>query len=59
VAGEASDITEVSGKGLVSENVVTAIRKELKRTTGQSVTDPEVVRLLNATVLRPECLNNK
>jgi len=44
---------------LCSENVVTAIRKELKRTTGQSVTDPEVVRLLNATVLRPECLNNK
>jgi len=46
-------------KVLCSENVVTAIRKELKRTTGQSVTDPEVVRLLNATVLRPECLNNK
>jgi len=44
---------------LCSENVVTSIRKELKRTTGQSVTDPEVVRLLNATVLRPECLNNK
>jgi predicted type IV restriction endonuclease len=46
-------------KVLCSENVVTAIRKELKRTTGQSVTDPEVVRLLNATVLRPECLNSK
>ena len=46
-------------KVLCSENVVTAIRRELKRTTGQSVTDPEVVRLLNATVLRPECLNSK
>lgn len=46
-------------KVLTSDNVVTAIRKELKRTTGQSVTDPEVVRLLNATVLRPECLDGK
>src|SRR5262245_53367743 len=46
-------------KVLTSENVVTAIRKELKRTTGQSVTDPEVIRLLSATVLRPECLNTK
>jgi predicted type IV restriction endonuclease len=46
-------------KVLTSENVVTAIRKELKRTTGQSVTDPEVIRLLSATVLRPECLDRK
>jgi predicted type IV restriction endonuclease len=44
---------------LCSENVVTAIRKELKRSTGQSVTDGEVVRLLNETVLRPECLGGK
>jgi predicted type IV restriction endonuclease len=44
---------------LTSENVVTAIRKELKRMTGQSVTDADVVRLLNATVLRPECLASK
>lgn len=46
-------------KVLTSENVVSAIRKELKRTTGQSVTDAEVVKLLNATVLRPECLGGK
>lgn len=46
-------------KVLTSENVVSAIRKELKRTTGQSVTDSEVVKLLNATVLRPECLDGK
>lgn len=46
-------------KVLTSDNVVTAIRKELKRTTGQSVTDPEVIRLLNGTVLRPECLDGK
>jgi predicted type IV restriction endonuclease len=44
---------------LRSESVITAIRKELKRTTGQPVTDAEIVRLLNDTVLRPECLNSK
>jgi predicted type IV restriction endonuclease len=44
---------------LCSENVVTAIRKELKRSTGQSVVDSEVVKLLNETVLRPECLGSK
>ena len=35
------------------------ILKELKRTTGQSVTDPEIVRLLNETVMLPECLDGK
>jgi predicted type IV restriction endonuclease len=44
---------------LCSETVVTAIRKELKRSTGQTVTDGDVVRLLNETVLRPECLGGK
>lgn len=44
---------------LCSENVVTAIRKELKRTTGQSVTDEDILKLLSATVLRPECLGSK
>lgn len=42
-------------KVLCSDNVVTAIRKELRRTTGQSVTDEKIVRLLDETVLRPEC----
>jgi predicted type IV restriction endonuclease len=46
-------------KVLRAENVVAAIRKELRRTTGQSVTEQEIVRLLNDTVLRPECLANK
>jgi len=46
-------------KVLCSENVVTAIRKELKRMTGQSITDVEIERLLNDTVLRPECLGGK
>ena len=44
---------------LCSENVVTAIRKELKRTTSQSVTDAQIIRLLNETVLRSECRNSK
>lgn len=44
---------------LCSENVVTAIRKELKRTTSQSVTDGEIIRLLNDTVLRSECRSSK
>lgn len=43
-------------KVLCSEAVVTAIRKELKRATSQAVTDVEIVKLLNETVLRPECL---
>ena len=46
-------------KVLCSDSVVTAIRKELRRTTGQSVTDEEIVRLLDETVLRPECLSGK
>ena len=46
-------------KVLCSETVVTAIRKELKRMTGQSITDVEIQRLLNETVLRPECLGSK
>jgi predicted type IV restriction endonuclease len=46
-------------KVLCSENVVTAIRRELKRATGQAVTDDEVVRLISDTVLRPECLGVK
>lgn len=41
---------------LCSESVAEAIRKELKRQTGQQVTSDEVVRLLKETVLKPECL---
>ena len=46
-------------KVLRSDAVVTAIRKELKRMTGQSVTEVEIVRLINETVLAPECLDVK
>ena len=44
---------------LCSEPVASAIRKELKRQTGQSITNAEVVALLKDTVLKPECLGEK
>jgi len=40
---------------LGSDAVTEAIRKELKRTTGQKVERDEIVRLLKETVVRPEC----
>lgn len=43
------------GRVLCSEAVADVIRKELKRSTGQSVDNKEIVRLLKETVLRPEC----
>ena len=46
-------------KVLCSDNVLSAIRKELKRTTGQAVVETDVRRLLKDTVLRPECLDGK
>ena len=44
------------GHVLLSEPVVTAVRRELKRTTGHNVEDAELARLLRETVLRSECL---
>lgn len=44
---------------LCSETVTTAIRRELKRTTGQNIEPAEVVKLLKETVLKPECLGGK
>lgn len=44
-------------KVLCSEAVAEAIRKELRRRTGQNVTITEVVQLLKETVLRPDCLS--
>jgi hypothetical protein len=41
---------------LTSEVVADAIRKELRRRTGQNVEVKEIVRLLTETVVRPECL---
>lgn len=39
-----------------SENVATAIRKELRRETGHNVDEVEIVKLLRDTVIRPEAL---
>lgn len=44
---------------LCSDAVITAIRKELRRDTGQSVEPSEVEKLLRETVLRPECLERR
>jgi hypothetical protein len=46
-------------KVLCSEAVTSAIRKELKKATGQNVGISEVVTLLRETVLKPECLGGK
>lgn len=43
-------------KVLGSEVVLTAIRRELRRTTGQNVEAAELGRILRQTTLRPECL---
>jgi predicted type IV restriction endonuclease len=41
---------------LVSEAVVEEVRKELRRKTGHNVDPAELVRLLQETVLKPDCL---
>jgi hypothetical protein len=41
---------------LTAETVTTAIARELRRQTGQRVAPDEVVSLLRANVIRPECL---
>lgn len=43
-------------KVMLSEAVVTAVRRELKRQTGHSVEDAEVVKLITANVLKADCL---
>lgn len=40
---------------LVSDTVVDAVRKELRRRTGQNMESAELSRLLKSTVIRPEC----
>ncbi len=41
---------------IVSDAVTEAIRKELRRSTGQNVDRAQIARLLRDTVVRPECL---
>jgi hypothetical protein len=40
---------------LISDAVVEEIRKELRRQTGQNVDPMELVHLLQAGVLKPDC----
>lgn len=47
------------GKALLAEPVVEAVRKELRRSTGQQVESKEICRLLSETVLRPECFDQR
>ncbi|MBA3552422.1 MAG: type I restriction enzyme HsdR N-terminal domain-containing protein [Actinobacteria bacterium] len=41
---------------LLTEPVLTALKREIKRRTGQTVEKTDVSRLLKETVFRPECL---
>lgn len=45
-------------KALLSETVLTAVRRELRRTTGHNIDPDELTRLLRSTVLQPECLDS-
>lgn len=42
---------------ILSEAVISALRKELRRNTGHKVEDEELGRILKETVLRPECFD--
>jgi len=44
------------GSVLTTPPVTDAIRKQLRRDTGQNVDAAEIQKLLNETVIRPECL---
>jgi hypothetical protein len=42
---------------LLSDAVTEAVRKELRRETGQRIETEEISRLLRETVIRPECFD--
>ncbi|MDQ3106963.1 MAG: type I restriction enzyme HsdR N-terminal domain-containing protein, partial [Actinomycetota bacterium] len=44
------------GAVLLSDAVLVATRKELRRATGQNVDPKELARVLKETILKPECL---
>jgi len=54
VAREAGDITQAPRGGTRLRPVAEAIRKQLRRETGQNVEPAEIVRLLKETVIRAE-----
>ncbi|MDP8922143.1 MAG: hypothetical protein M3O34_04615 [Chloroflexota bacterium] len=41
---------------VLSPTVITEIRRELKRSTGHTADDADVIRLLRETVVRPDVL---
>lgn len=43
------------GNALLSESVMTALRRELKRSTGHAIEQDELVKLIRTTLMRPEC----
>lgn len=47
------------GAVLTADSVVTAIRRELKKQTGQPIEDKEIVRLMKESVLRAECFESR
>jgi hypothetical protein len=42
-----------------SEAVIAAIRKELRRRTTHNANASDIRRLLDSTILRPECLDER
>lgn len=42
---------------VLSDSVVTAIRKELRRRTDRNIDEKEIARLVRETVIRPECVS--
>lgn len=42
-------------KALLSATVISALRRELRKNTGQNIDEKELERLLRETILRPEC----
>ena len=42
---------------VLSDAVVSSIRKELRRRTDRNIAEAEIARLVRETVIRPECLS--
>ena len=53
---KAATSPRVLGSALLSEPIITALRRKLKSATGFNVDDDELKRLVRDTVIRPEAL---
>lgn len=56
-AKRASSPKSLAG-ALLTDSVATAVRRELRRSTGQQIETEEIIRLLRETVIRPECFDS-